>query len=404
MSSGEDLLVPEGTRLLHIGPHKTGSTAIQVGFNTAREALAEHGVVYAGSGLRPQVAGWALGLTGRPAGSPIPRPVHWRRLRDEVAAVSTGRVCISNEDFGRAGAHQRSKIVRDLGGEQVHVVAAARRLDSFLPSQWQQRVRAGDARSFDEWLRVVLDRSNPSFSWDRMNVWRAHDTTALVTNWTTVVSPDRFTLVVLDETDRRLLPATFEQLLGLPDRFLDSPADRSNRGLTWAEVELVRSVNLLAEQEDWPEQLQISYIRRAMNLELRGRAITGDPRMPPLPAWALEQVREISEQRVEELATLGVRVIGNLETLKVPDSVVAASPGEPPPTVDLETAALAVGAVVHRIAHLKAKRAATASAPAREATSAKRNQQGRSPKRAARTWRSVPRALRRYIRQLRRRT
>ena len=393
MSSGEDLLVPEGTRLIHIGPHKTGSTAIQVGFNSSRAALAEHGVVYAGKGLRPDVAGWSLGLTGRPAGSPVPRRVHWRRLCEEVAAVTTGRVCISNEDFGRAGPDQRARIVDDLGGDRVHVVAAARRLDSFLPSQWQQRVRAGDARSFDEWLRVVLDRSNPTYAWDRMNVWRAHDTEMLVANWTQVVSPDRFTLVVLDESDRRLLPSTFERMLGLPEHFLDSSADRSNRGLTWAEVELVRAVNLLAKREGWPEQLQISYVRRSMNLELRGRTATGDRRPPPLPAWALERVREISESRIQQLADLEVRVVGSLDTLRVPDTVVAASPEEPPPTVDLETAALAVGAVIHRVAHLKAKRDARQPAPVRAAPA----------QRANRKWRSVPRSLRDHVRQLLRR-
>ena len=400
MSSGENLLVPEGTRLLHIGPHKTGSTSIQVGFNTSREALAEHGVVYAGKGLRPDVAGWSLGLTGRPAGSPVPRPVHWRRLCDEVAAVTSGRVCISNEDFGRAGPEHRATIVADLGGERVRVVAAARRLDSFLPSQWQQRVRAGDARSFDEWLRVVLDRSNPNYSWDPDERVAGPRHGLLVANWTEVVSPDHFTLVVLDESDRRLLPSTFEQLLGLPDRFLDSPMDRSNRGLAWAEVEFVRAVNLLAKREGWSEQLQISYIRRAMNLELRGRATTGDPRPPRLPAWALDRVREISERRIERLREVGVRVVGSVETLRVPDDVVAADPDEPPPTLDLETAALAVGAMMHRIAHLKAKREARQPAPAKR-------QPAKGPparvQRATRSWRSIPRALRHHVGRLLRR-
>ena len=36
--------IPEGARLVHIGPHKTGSTAIQVALHSARDRLGEHGV------------------------------------------------------------------------------------------------------------------------------------------------------------------------------------------------------------------------------------------------------------------------------------------------------------------------------------------------------------------------
>ena len=40
----DDLTLEAGARLLHIGPHKTGTTAIQGAFDLARGRLAEHGV------------------------------------------------------------------------------------------------------------------------------------------------------------------------------------------------------------------------------------------------------------------------------------------------------------------------------------------------------------------------
>ena len=46
-------LLEPGTRLLHIGPHKTGTTAVQGALHLARERLAAEGVVYPGRGRQP---------------------------------------------------------------------------------------------------------------------------------------------------------------------------------------------------------------------------------------------------------------------------------------------------------------------------------------------------------------
>ena len=39
-------LLPAGAGLLHVGPHKTGSTALQGALHQAREELAAQGVLY----------------------------------------------------------------------------------------------------------------------------------------------------------------------------------------------------------------------------------------------------------------------------------------------------------------------------------------------------------------------
>ena len=183
MSPESDLLLPAGARLIHIGPHKTGSTAIQVGLQAAADELVQHGVHYAtGPRHRPDKAGWALGIRGRPAGSERPPMKFWNRLVADVARHPDERVCISNEDFGRARPEEIRTLVADLGGADAHVVAVARRFDRYLPSQWQERVKAGDRRGYDEWLRTVLDTSD-EFDWDRRNVWFSHDTAALVGRW-----------------------------------------------------------------------------------------------------------------------------------------------------------------------------------------------------------------------------
>ncbi|MFC4783165.1 hypothetical protein ACT8ZV_01725 [Nocardioides sp. MAHUQ-72] len=358
MSNEDPLLLPPGARLLHIGPHKTGSTAIQVSLHEARDALAAHGVHYAGKKVRPRKAVWSIGVRVRPAGTPRPSEKNWRRLVDEVAAAGDQRVCISNEDFGRATPKQIRRIVGELTGDDAHVVAVARRLDRYLPSQWQERVKAGDSRSYDEWLRVVLepqvgdyswDRRDPEYSWDRTNVWYAHDTEALVRRWTDVIGPDRFTLIVSDDRDRQLLPTTFERMLGLPAGTLQLFPDRSNRSLTWAEVELVRAVNELLTARGVPRPQLQSIVSRGIVRALQERpGEQSGPRTPPLPDWAAEIVRERSAARLAVIRDLGAHIVGDPDSLMVTDE---GSEGDlaDPPRVSAATAAAALAGALDRV-------------------------------------------------------
>ncbi len=81
------VLLGAGTRLLHIGPHKTGTTAVQGAFHIGRERLGTEGVFYPGQGRQPL---WPiLAITGQPAllGEPEPEISYWDRLVPVEAAV-----------------------------------------------------------------------------------------------------------------------------------------------------------------------------------------------------------------------------------------------------------------------------------------------------------------------------
>lgn len=102
--------LPEGSRLIHIGPHKTGSATVQAVLQEARPQLAGLRVVQAsGSGHGPDKAGRALGSRGRPAGSEQPPTTHGEAL------------------------------VRDLRSGTGHVAGGVRRVDRQLPSQSPER-------------------------------------------------------------------------------------------------------------------------------------------------------------------------------------------------------------------------------------------------------------------------
>lgn len=369
MTSDDSLVVPPATRLIHIGPHKTGSTAIQVALHEARETLADHGVHYAGAGVRARKAGWSIGVRGRPAGTKRPPERHWQALVDDVTAAGDVRVCISNEDFGRAEPEQLRRIVDDLGGVgSAHVVAVARRLDRYLPSQWQERVKAGDWRDYETWLRAVLDRpeepyewSGPGYRWDRTNVWYAHDTRALVERWVEYVGADRFTLIVSDERDRDQLPRSFEGLLGLPAETLRLYPDRSNRSLSWAEVELVREINAALRQRGIVKQERNRIVSRDFLRDLtRSTGAASGPRTPPMPEWAADRIRELSRARVAAVQALGVRIVGDPDSLVMPDDAPV-GPADQGPPVSAATAARAFDWVAARWAEADAEAQSSSS-------------------------------------------
>jgi len=224
------------------------------------------------------------------------------------------RVCVSDEVFGKASDETVARIVAGLGGENAHIVAIARQYDSYLPSQWQQRVKAGRLESYEEWLRIVL--GNETSLWEHRNVWGSHDTKALVDRWVEHVGPDRFTLVVAEESDRGQLSRLFEAMLGLPGGLLQLHADRSNQSSALAEVELIRSLNNALANQGWSKSAYQRLVKRGVRAMVANSGATPGPRRPAMPAWAGQMVRELSDMRIAQINALGVRVLGDPERLR----------------------------------------------------------------------------------------
>lgn len=346
MSDPDRLLVPPGTRLVHLGPHKTGSTSVQTAAHARRDLLREHGVHYAGRSTRPRKAVWALGVPGGGYRTRQVSEAQWWRLVEEVRAAGEQRVLVSNEDLGRADAQQAARVVDGLGGPRVHVVVVARPIVGYLPSQWQQRVRGGERRRYDDWLRVVLDQGRETR--EGRNVWQAHDFTGLLDRWVAQVGPDRLTVIASDDRDRDLLPRTFEAMLGLPRRSLEVAGTSTNTGLTWAETELVRGIFDRYAQRGWPVERRRDLISRGVVQQLRRMPRQeGQRTTPPLPDWALDRVRALCEQRVAAIRSHGVRVVGDLEGQLVPEDCETASTLAPP-DVPHAAAVAAVEALLER--------------------------------------------------------
>ena len=348
-SQGEAALLPPDAVLLHIGPYKTGSTALQSALFARQGDLPEHGVSYPGSWRRLFGIGHAL-LRWAPRGHKLPDVERWDRFAAQVRADDHRRVCLSTEDFGRIQKTARSrKIVEDLGADRLHVVAVARAYHRLLPSHWQERVKSHQVADYEQFLREVL--SDDPDAEARRSFRSSHDISWMLSMWLPHLPPERFTIIISDDTDRSLLTRTFEQMLGLPEQFLASPGPgattSANASLSFEATEMLRRLNHVFEDRGWSDQAYTRYVQAGLvpALQAAGRSSLESP-VPPLPAWAHALVLEQSQARVRAIVESGINVVGDPARLLPPD-VVDAPPGVPEvDRLPLDAAAHAVAGVV----------------------------------------------------------
>jgi hypothetical protein len=303
------VLVPEGTRLLHIGPHKTGTSSLQGAFHRARPKLAAQGVHYAGSSRQPMQAAHAVVGTKRLHEHPsIER---WDALLREIRNSEAKRVVISSEAFAAGNGAAVQRVVSDLDPARIHVAITLRPLARIMPSQWQQFVQGGSVTPFEDWLSEMLADTDPRGG----GFWRRHRHDRLVKRWSDVAGIDRLTVVVVDDRDHGLVLRRFEQLTGLSDGTLVEDRRFENRSMTLPEIEAVRAFNVAFNERGLDPRLQ-AHVMRVGAARIMKR-VKPDPAWPKveMPRWALQQVGALQREMIDAIAASGVQVLGDLETL-----------------------------------------------------------------------------------------
>ncbi|WP_225794832.1 hypothetical protein [Streptomyces aculeolatus] len=320
--------LPPGTRLVHIGPHKTGTTTLQGAFHHGRRTLAAHGVRYAGAARQPAHAAAAI-AGGTPVHSlEAPSMAHWEKLCAEVAAAGRRRrVVVSSERFANADAGAAKAVVDGLGGDRVHVVVTLRPLVKILPSQWQEYIKSGHHHAYDKWLDGMLRR--PPYRKPTPSFWRRHRHDELVARWAAAAGADNLTVVVVDQADPLAHLRAFEGLLGLPDGVLRPEQDGfANRSLTAGEVEVLRLVNRELSRAERPAA-ERKLVREELVRRLRGAHVpAGDAERIATPAWARRAAAEVGAEMVAGIRESGVRVVGDLDALVPAAPAADAGPGD----------------------------------------------------------------------------
>ncbi|WP_217162773.1 hypothetical protein [Streptomyces sp. AC512_CC834] len=310
--SEDRFTVAPGTRLLHIGPHKTGTTALQGAFHQAREELARHGVVYAGKGRQAKEPAAAITTADPLTEAGVAKRALWDVFCAEVAEAGDRRVAISSEFFSQADADAAQAVVKGLGGTGVHVVVTLRPLHRILPSHWQQYVKHGLCESYDEWLDGMLRK--PPYEKPTPDFWHRQRHDALLTRWADAVGLDNVTVVVVNDAEPLRLFRVFEELLGLPEGTLlpEEGDGGANRSLTHSQTELVVRLNRRLRELELPRG---KVVREGVVPQMQAyKPSSGEPRITT-PAWAETAAAEVAAEMVANISALGVRVIGDLSTL-----------------------------------------------------------------------------------------
>ncbi|MGA8245437.1 MAG: hypothetical protein WB797_00885 [Nocardioides sp.] len=341
------LLLPPGAVLLHVGPYKTGTTALQASFEQHRDELREHGVLYPGTRRRHARPVFALLGHALPGMPDVPEQ-EWDDLADEVRRARDARVVLSSEDFASLAPDQAARAVADLGADRVHVLMVARNLSGLLPSAWQERVKSvNETKGYHEFLAEVLAEQPEGAS--AAVFWRHHSLAALIRLWTDVLPPQRMTVVVADDSDRAQLRRVCERLLGLPEHVL-TEAPAGNPSLSWNRAELYRALNRTAADRHWDAQRYRRLVYRGLLAGLVATEPAPDESpIPSLPAWAVRRVAELGEQRVSELADSGVRVVGEVSRLLAPATDDVSGEDHPPTSVPIEAAVHGLEALVEAL-------------------------------------------------------
>lgn len=308
--------VPADGVVVHIGVHKTGTTALQAALADARSDLSAHGVRYPGRRQAHHAAAIAvIGKTWGWANNGGQRKdlQNFDRLARQIAAHS-GRVIVSSEHWCESPDEVAEQTVAAFGPDRVHVVVTLRNIGNLLSSSYQQYLKYGLRARYEPWLENLFanddgSRMSPSF-------WLRNHHDVVIERWARAVGPDRVTAIILENVDRDAMFVAFSQLLGVPEQVLTSRMDlTSNRSMTAQEAELLRRVNVGVKKEmNWAQYEQLVRYGVAKTIVEGREPLPDEPRIVT-PDWALDAAAERGIAAAQRIAGLGVNIVGDLQAL-----------------------------------------------------------------------------------------
>ncbi len=295
--------LPSRGVLLHVGPPKTGTTALQTSLRAARDVLETQGIRYPVRGRMSQHGRAAGALLGRRmAGSTDVEPESsWRRVTRQVAR-RPDRAVVSSELFADLTEDHIPRAVAELGGDDVHVLVTLRPLESLLASVWQQDLKGGRSSDFDTWLADRLGPEQTGQFWLR----HAHD--RLVDRWITAVGPERVCVLVVDSTQPERLLRDSEAVIGIEAGTLQPQL--GNRSLSSQEAAMLRVFDDRLAKDLDVEQYQRWVRLGGFRSLVENRQISAEETRIVTPAWARRRARQLHRPMVDRALASGAHVVG----------------------------------------------------------------------------------------------
>jgi len=316
---GSTRSVEQGGVLIHIGPHKTGTTAVQDALVRAAPALVEQGFMYFASGNQNN-ANIAVKAFARSVDRDFKyhsrsskNPSHWTVIHDELTARPNQTAIISAEDLADLSESHVKQFIEAMGTRPVRVVMTLRSLAEVIPSQWQQFVKRGVMPSLEEWSRELFTPHSAERKVDLF--WQRHRHDELLQRWVSAVGADRVTVVVVDSRERLAIYPIFEQLIGLTSGTLQ-PGDYLNESMSIEQAELVRATYLRLEEAGIDHMFGEKGPMIRIHKHLLDAKSAAPTHKPLLPGLAHEATLRVAQEIRYVIEKSGVAVVGDLAQLE----------------------------------------------------------------------------------------
>lgn len=239
--------------VLHIGPHKTGSTYLQGELLKNHDFLLEKGILYPNSMLE----GWGhTGLVKAIKSGEV------SRLSKELDQINQfeGDVILSSENFFNMGMGQISLLRKLLHFENVCIVAYYRQPTVRLLSLWHEFVKSGICKSYADFAAPHITRPIAS---SELNILRK------IRQFQKVFENSAVSIVDYDKAvaDRATAKMFFSAINS--DYSIDEKWSEVNKRVNFRDVEVIRCLNGIASIRGGTlrgAKLRNSYLRNRSSL------------------------------------------------------------------------------------------------------------------------------------------
>lgn len=328
--------------IIHAGFHKSGTTALQESFALNRPLLREKGIFYPPIGTKAhhRVA-WAL--TQKPwgwskrGGEKTPAK-YWDQMASRINSAKEETVILSSEFFSELDGEKIRKVRSDIKGRDIQILFTLRPLAKLLPSSYQQYLKYGITTEYEDWLHAILDK--PGESKVSPTFWKRHSHGKVVAKWVDIFGKSNVTLLIVNEAQPTFLFDEMNRVLKLPAGTINAAPSGSNRSLTMEEISLLLEINKqFPKDREWEEYenfVRAGYIKELTDFVPpaadKARLLT--------PQWAIDKANELGGSIKEELLTMGVKIVGDVNSLS--DSLVPEGSSTYPESIDIKTVASAM--------------------------------------------------------------
>jgi hypothetical protein len=334
--------MPQKELILHVGFHKSGTSALQESLANQRDDLHKAGVLYPSIGKKAHHR-VAWGLSQKPWGwkargaEKTPYKT-FSRMASLINLSQAQRIVLSSEFFAELEPDKIQKLADTIKNRQIKILFTLRPLAKLLSSSYQQYLKFGLKADYVEWLHSVLDepgvsKLNPTF-------WKRHMHGEVVSKWASIFGAENVSVLIVDEQRPEFLYEQINAYLGLPAGLLKSQSSGSNRSLSLEEVTLLLELNRgFPKSRQWSEYL--TFIRNGYVRQLTDHVpIKQGAAKLPTPSWAIDKANSLATESKNTITALGVQVIGDLQSL---DSATVIA-GEPsyPTSIDIATVSAAM--------------------------------------------------------------